>query len=385
MTRHQAPDGTRTGSSGPFAVALVLSLGIAAVATVVALARGSFSHPSTASTPQLSPAPSPSPLAIFPVHPPPQDRQLLWFGRRSEQIATAVRLHATDWDGHEVGTLAVGCLAPCWFKQSPDGQRLLVGPFLAEDAPGHPADIFDASGRHLGTVDGLASAVWADDSRHVCTLRALNPSAPRSASPIHVELELAAPGAGPPRSVAEVGVSIAVDSGSWNVAACSIAADRAVLSLSGDVEHAVRVVELSSGRTLYSRDDQTQPGTCACPVSNMVVSHDGTVAVENLSLGGLRFLNLSTGATTPGPAGLSAQTQVLGLSWNGRRALTSAGVFDVPTGRLLWLAPATAVGLSAERPGSDDVLVFVSAPSTSDRLAIVRGDGSAMVFAYRYQ
>jgi hypothetical protein len=369
---------------------LLLSLGIAAVATVVAFVRGSFSHSSVASAPQSTAARPSRPPAAFAVHPPPKDRQLLWLSKRSEQSLFDIRLHATDWDGQEVGTLAIPCLAPCWFKPSPDGQRLLVGPPLAEDAPGPRSDFFDSSGRHIGTVEAGQSAIWADDSMHVCTLRSLNPAAsgapspPPSPSPPRVELELAIPGAGSPRPVAVIAAPTTYDHGSWNLIGCSVTANRAVAVVASEVQRAVRVVELSSGRMVYSRDDQTQPGTCACSVGNTVVSHDGAVAIENLALGGLQFRSLTTGATTHVPAGLSWQPQVLGVSWTGRRALTAAGVFDIATGRQLWRAPLAAVGLPATRPGSDDVLVYLSAGDSS-RAVIVRGDGSEVDMRDRYE
>ncbi len=368
------------GSRTPLFLGVALAVGVAVVATGLALARGSTGPPAGKPSPPPTvgtPVPSlQTPAAVFLVHPPPTDRQLLWFEINREQSPLAIRLHATDWEGHEVGTMAFPCQAPCWVNASPDGQRVLVGEQPPEGQAPAPDTVFDATGTRIGMLDGGGPAAWADDSRHLCVLRNAVLEATPAAATARPELDLVDSTASTSRIVATVvGMSpgYLVD---WVVLACSVSADRAVLSLDGQQgEHAVRVLQLSSGRTLHARDDQPPDGPCGCPVKSLAVDHDGTVALETLTQGGVRLRDLSTGAIPPWTAASAMRSPVFGLSWNGRRALTADGVADVATAHILWRPPSEPGYLVAARPGSDDVLVGVTGSSGNPEY-IVRNDGT---------
>jgi hypothetical protein len=324
------------------------------------------------------------------VHPPPPDRALLWFDVRSEQVPVAIRLRAADWSGHAVGSLAVPCQQPCWFKASPDGQRLLVGEYPPEGrSPSDPDTVFDSSGRRVGTVEHGA-ATWADDSRHLCVLRGLEQQTPPPPTS-RAELDLVDPAAAATRTVgAVVGMNGAyvhesLGIGSWNAQACSVISDRAVLSFDGeDGVHNVRVMQLSTGRILYSRDDLPASGVCGCQVERMTVNHDSTVAVESLTQGPARLRDLTGGAIAPLPAAAAVRGPVTGISWNGHRFVTGDRVVDLATGRTLWVT-AAPTSLVAARPASDDVLMLVQGSTNSDyRPLIVRGDGSVVALPAGY-
>src|SRR5438552_7462609 len=108
------------------------------------------------------------PIRVTSLQAPPSGSSLLWFRDNAELGAFVLR--ATDWDGRRVGGLSVSCGA-CGVLASPDGQRLLIGE-QAQPAPGQGSDrVFDSNGRLLSIVDGF-QAEWADDSRHLCSLRA---------------------------------------------------------------------------------------------------------------------------------------------------------------------------------------------------------------------
>ena len=102
---------------------------------------------------------------------PPIDRQLLWLPISPEQDPLAVRLRALDWSGHQLGTLALPCRAPCSFAPSPDGQRVLIAERQAQGERPTPGTVYDAHGRRVGTITD-PTASWADDSRHLCLMRA---------------------------------------------------------------------------------------------------------------------------------------------------------------------------------------------------------------------
>ena len=346
-----------------------LALALAIVVLLIGLGRTSNSR---------------TPSDRFPVGPPPDDRQLLWFALSTEADPFAVRVQAFDWSGHRLGALTLPCQGPCSFAASPDGQRLLVYEQLPKDQPPVAGIVYDVNGRRLGTLAN-PSAIWADDSRHLCQLSGSDhPARPESSSG-RAYLLIADPYQGQARFVASVArLSASSDPAYWELLACSITADRAVVAISDQGGlHDLRVVQLSTGRTVYTRDDLPPGARCGCAVASLVVAADAAMAVENLVTGNVQLRKFSTGFAASWPSGSVMPGPILGLSWQGRRALTAAGIIDLSTGRILWRAPSPfSASLIARRPGSDDLLVSLSWPSgIVAREVIVQGDGRQIPLA----
>src|ERR1700693_843278 len=317
----------------------------------------------------------------IPVGPPPADRQLLWFAVLPEQDPLTVHLQALDWGGRQVGRLVLPCRGPCSFEASPDGQRLLVSERPAQGEPATPGVVYDAHGRQVGTIADPA-AIWADDSRHLCLLRPTDSVASPPAIISRAELDLIDPGGGQARVVASVaGIKSPSAPAFWELVACSFTSDRAVGGFSEQQALPdVRVLELSTGRTLYARDDLAPGAICGCSVANMYVSPDAHVAIENIVGGGVQIRSLSTGTTGRWRPTSGGPGEVLGLSWRGHIALISKGTIDVTSGRVVWrVTPGASVGVLASRPGSADLLLYLAgnngAPATE---VIVRADGTSI-------
>jgi hypothetical protein len=319
--------------------------------------------------------------AAFSVHPPPPGTQLVWLSRNAEELPQSVRLHAFDWNGREVGTLALPCRAPCGVQASPDGQRVLVRQLGQTSTllPGGPAllfedggTVFDAQGERIGAVEaGLPnfSVTWADDSRHLCVTHGVS----GTGSTGSVQLDLVNPATATARTVTTFA---AATSPQFEVLACSPGADRVVLLVPSDgcVQQALEVFQLSTGRLLLTHSYPSTGGPCA---AGPLVQHDGSIVYEPTANDGTALRDLSTGTSGSLPRGSFAFGALSGLSWNGHRLVTESGVIT-SAGVAVWSAPRGAhVGLIAARPAGDDMLVFVTMPSgVGDRRAIVRGDGT---------
>src|SRR4029077_6125637 len=85
--------------------------------------------------------------------------------------------------------------------------------------------------------------------------------------------------------------------GYWEVLACSVRSNRVVVAFADrETVHDLRVVQLSTGRTLYTRDDLVAGGTCGCPIAYMVVNPNAGIAIENLVGGGIQLRSRRRGA-----------------------------------------------------------------------------------------
>jgi hypothetical protein len=320
------------------------------------------------------------------------DRPLLWVQPPESTALDSLRLRASDWSGNDMGTVSLHCLAPCSVDPSPDGERLLARPDgmqlveLSDRSASlvlQPATVYDPSGAVVGTVSSAAgddSSMWADDSRHLCVLR--NVPGPQG-SITAPELDLVDTGNGNRYAVSAgsgpmTGPSPATDFQSWSLAACSVISDRAVLTEGGtDGVGGVAVLQLSTGRLVYSRTDSlSATSPTLYPITDLTVSGDGSLAVEQLTDGSIRLRNLVSGAVIPWPGGAQNRpASVSSLSWHGLRAVSDRGVVDLTNGHVVW-RPALATPISPQqdaRPGSDDVVVIVGGNEV-----VVRSDGSAV-------
>jgi WD40 repeat protein len=325
---------------------------------------------------------SPPAIAVTPIKVPPAGQSLLWF--RDSNAQGKFVLRAVNWTGKVEGGMSVSCFV-CGVAASPDGQRLLIGD---QSAPGRVPDqdrVFSAAGRQLAVVDGFG-AQWSDDGARLCALRApTNQNALQGAST--ADLWMTNISTGDVRSVASVSVDGAIGSGSWMLLSCSIGADRAVIAFEADGVKALRVVQLSTGRTVFSGDGFAVNSACLCPIGSVVVSGDGTMAVEDeAATGNVLAIDLRTGGDIRMTGSWSGRGPVLDLSWSGHLAMTPLGVYTFPTGTALWKAPMPAyLAPSGSRPHGDELLLALSvASATAAQPVIVLDDGTLLKLPASY-
>jgi hypothetical protein len=138
-------------------------------------------------------------------------------------------------------------------------------------------------------------------------------------------------------------------------------------------------VQLSSGRTVFSGDGSTVNRACLCPISSVVVSGDGTTAVEDQAENGnVLTIDLRTGRDIRMTGSWSGRGPVLDLSWSGHLVVTPLGVYKFPSGAALWLAPLPAYLVpSGSQPHGDELLLSLWAESaTAGQPVIVLDDGT---------
>jgi hypothetical protein len=227
-------------------------------------------------------------------------------------------------------------------------------------------------------VVAVSSTRWSDDGAQLCALRApanLDPSL-QSASSAYLWLTNVATGTA--RSIAAVTTDAGVGQGSWTLLSCSVGADRAVVAFEAEGVKALRVVQLSTGRTLFGGNGSGVNRACMCAISSVVVSGDGTAAVEDEAANGnVLAIDLRTGRDIRMVGSWSGRGPVLDLSWNGNLAVTPLGVYTFPSGAALWKAPLPAYLVpSGSRPHGDQLLLSLWVESaTAGQPVIVLGDG----------
>jgi hypothetical protein len=296
------------------------------------------------------------------------------------------RMLALDWNGTLVGSLYSTSHA----YQAPDGTRLdLAGGFA------------DQAGTIIGpALNTKGGPGFADDSRHVCTMRGASGGDFTGPEPVPSWL-FSGPISGPLHRVAQIG-QVGGQSGP-EILACSYENDRAVV-----VENVimwtseVRVVSLSTGALLYQH--QYPSGQVA---SSMVASHDGRYLAEQLMSTDAQghqinpdtlIRRTSDGAVVARLAGQAVRA----FSWDGSRVITMPALgaadshevrlVDWQRARILWrmtepagLAPGYAYVSVLSRPGGTDLVVGVAADSTGnspvEQLWLVHADGAAMQVA----
>lgn len=344
----------------PLLVALALAVVVVGVGAVVSLVQSGKRPPAPAAVPGAS--------GVTVLEAPPTGRPLLWF--RDDSTTLPFVLRATDWSGRVLGRLALSC-GTCGVLPSPDGQRLLIGDQLTADAALGMDRVFSSTGRLISSVDGY-EAQWADDGRHLCTTRARGGVE---------DLRVIDTNTGRSRVAASFPVAqLAGPNGAAALLGCDVSADRALIAFTSGGLRALMAVRLSTGVPLYTHLEPPVGGRCACDITTVAVSGDGTLGVENLASGAVRPIDVATGGELPVTRSWYGRGPVIGLSWNGALAVTPIGVYTFPAGQTLWQAPLPAYMLPvASRPASDDVLLSVwESSSVNGRPIVVHLDGSAV-------
>jgi hypothetical protein len=328
---------------------------------------------------------------------PPNNIPLIWYGTSNPSSNPSAnpphdpnlpyRLVALDWNGTLVGSLYSA--SPGY--QAPDGTRL-------DGAGGFADQAGTIIAPPLSTKGGPG---FADDSRHVCTMRSAAGGDFTGAEPEPSWLFAGSIG-GPLHRVAQAG-QVAGQSGP-RIVACSYQNDRAVVV--EDVimwTSEVRVVSLSSGALLYRH--QYPSGQVA---SSLVASHDGRYLAEQLMSSDAQGHQIDADTlirrTSDGVvvARLTGQA-VRAFSWDGLRVITTPAfgapdthelrLVDWQRGQILWrlaepagIAPGGfAYVFTLARPGGTDFMVGVAANSTGEspveQLWLVHANGSATAVA----
>jgi hypothetical protein len=324
---------------------------------------------------------SPSPRAVD-YGPPPSNVPLLWVQDPNHDGW----LIGFDWTGKPRGTVKLS---------QPMGEHDKLS-----QAPDGSAFGIEASGKggfrvyldRLGNVSPSPSSVinyplemWADDSRHVCTLSGLGG---------HWNLGLMVPGgAQNPVNVVAIDPTLA-RSGiiAFSFAACSALNDRAVIQYSyfgRPTEYFV--VRISDGAILQQRIYATDQ------VANVTASMDGSLIAENSGK--------STGQAMPAAAStiirraadmsvvttLDSSTGVLAFSGDDSSVLVNSSpwtagvptmleVLDLQTGAVMWRGEGTAaLSTFAVQPAGNAFAVALTQPGSQAppaTILIVYGDGS---------
>ena len=298
---------------------------------------------------------------------PPADVPVIWYGTNSPGSSSdAQRLVAIDWHGDLVGTMygAYG-----YILQVPDGSALSI----------KDGTYIDRNGTAFGPSGSPYVGMVADDSQHVCKFA--------DAGDGRLSL-FTGPLGGPFRRVAVAG-STGYPSG-FNILACSVTTDRAVIADDGRAGvTAIRVIALSSGRVLYQR-------AYAPSGLSATSSRDGRFLAEQTS--SFDAQGQATGVTVirrtlDGRIVARLDNQrVLRFSWDGMRVVTlpvktgnDVMLVDWQTGKVLWrpaaapstdFRPAYAI---AQPNGPAMAIALGSDPRIGgvDQLWIVSGDGQA--------
>jgi len=325
----------------------------AAVGTTVIIRELSHSGPAVTSTPSASPSVNPTPSAA--ATPMAQTLQV--------PLTTPVMLFhdpvASDqidgitWDGTASGRVAATGGA---FGLVPNPMGTLYAGFTG-------SGIYDRSGQLVAHYDsgnqkGFAGW-WADDGRHYCQMASASALPPAGGEP--ATLRLSAP-AQASRTIAQVG-SMGDQFGA-GVVACSVVRDRAVV-VQGNSDGSSRqlwVVQLSTGRTLWTRSPQT--GTTFIFVS---ASPDGQyIAVAEGTQG------QTTQTTILGATGAilgHVHGSVAGFSWDGTLAAVSGSDGSVSVvrwrdGSLVWSAPLRRTSVEAlAEPGGQRIALALGNPA----------------------
>jgi hypothetical protein len=382
-----------------------LAAGIAAV-VLAAIVIGSFayiravSHPHTVSPPTPSvPRPSPAlaqPLTVNPATP------VILFNDAGDNY----QVDGMTWDGQsgKLTQVANGGHQPSSGEGSnPAGTLFVAFP-----------NIIDRSGRVVANLNSGPSAdpganmflgAWADDERHYCQVV---PSRSTGTSAVAGMLQLTSPG-GSPRNVVQIGTQ-GPNVSSFTVTVCSVLGDRVVVIQRDQNSIQYWVVQLSSGRVLWTH---TLISTCglpipsgvtACGLPNVVASRDGRYVAEvpaaNTSFiyrpDGSKAEVLPIGPSTifganGSPIG-TVDASISAFSWDGSLALvvdSNAGrarlsVIRWIDGTVIWTAPDGKViwGFQSE-PGGTSLAILIADPSgygppTSGTLYVVASDGRVL-------
>jgi hypothetical protein len=191
---------------------------------------------------------------------PPGGTPVIWYSLSSLQgVAGPQRLIAIDWTGTMVGTM----YQPSAFQQSPDGSILATRDGAYFDRTGAPI--------RTGSEFPYHASVLADDNRSLCELRGAASGADPGEQWIFVgRID------GPSRRVALAGVmsNVMGARSGFGILTCSVLNDRVVLAEYGRAgTSGVRVLALSSGRTLYQRAYLGAP-------TSLLSSQDGKYLAE---------------------------------------------------------------------------------------------------------
>ena len=332
----------------PAAVAALL--GIAVVASLLAVGEYRRSHAQPATTTPRAPA------------------AIVYF-----QKAPVSGWQAIDWTGTLHGVVGSDHVGIPY--QSPDGSRI-------EWSPQGVWQIVDTKGRVLSTPDlGGRAMTWADDSSGLCVLKPVKESPPNGGT---YRLEFYST-AGGSRTV----TSLTTQKGP-NVAACSPEAGRVVITTASgykDPSTELRritfgeldVIDFNTGAVLLR---QAFPiGNALTEVDSVSVSHDGSLAALGTQTQ-MTIVNLRTNQVVA----RAGDVTPLAFSWNGKLLVVVGSanrgqVLNASTAQIVWSDPATRVTQGAvPNPRGSEVMLFVTTGGLND-LLVVSADAKAIVVA----
>jgi hypothetical protein len=332
-----------------------------------------------AAAPVVVVAGSPSPVAVD-YGPPPPSVPLVWV----QDPNHPGWLIGFDWTGKPRGTVKISQPVGQYDKlsQAPDGSAFAY----EANAKGGFQVFFDRTGNPIanaGPSVRYQSEMWADDSRHLCTLDAQNGG-----------LGLMLPGAAPnPVNAVALDPALA-RSGiiAFSFAACSARNDRAVITYSYTGRPTTNwVVRISDGAILQQRT------YAAGQVANATASMDGSLIAESSGQSAGQPAPNAASTVIRRASDLSVMTTlapnigVLAFSGDNSAALVSTApliagqaamleVLDLQTGRVMWTGEGTsALSAVLVQPAGNAFAVALGQPgegNTSATILMIYGDGS---------
>jgi hypothetical protein len=345
-----------------------ISFAILAVIVVIAGFMAAQFPPRPA-VPAAPVAALPSPVTAD-YGPPPAGVQLLWVHDPNHPGW----LIGFDWTGKPRGTVKLSQQVGQFdrLSQAPDGSAFGYEP----NGKGGYHLFVDQLGNPIGSAGSSVfyqSEMWADDSRHLCTL---DPGRGQWG------LGLAQPGAAPnpvnevaldPSSLARSGII------AFSFAACSARNDRAVIAYSYPGRPtAYSVVRVSDGAILQQRT--YPPGQ----VENVTASMDGSLIAENSAVTTIRRTSDLSLVTSLDPT-----LRVLAFSADDSSVLVSTApmggglaadqeVLDLQSRAVMWRGEGTStISAIAVQPGGNTFAVgLLTDGNPPGTILVIYGDGS---------
>jgi len=340
------------------AALLVFAIGLAVAFSVLRSSR----QPSTSPSP---PPQRPSPAVIL-----------------FSDAGNANQVDGMTWDGQSVTVTRVPNANPNpagASSSNPAGTLFVDFPKIVDRSGRVVAEL--TGGPYADSSANIFFGTWADDELHYCQVV---PFLARGTKPEVGTLQLMTPG-GRPRDVARVGIQ-APGANTLGVTVCSVLADRAVVIQREQTFIQYWVVQLSSGRVLWTHNRKSTcpppvPTASACGITNVVASRDGRYIAEEIPTrtsfiyrpDGSKAEDILTGPSTIyGPDGSpvgNVDGSVRAFSWDGSLAVIysnggRASVIRWANGTVIWTAPLGKKiwGFQPE-PGGTSLAVLTGDPA----------------------
>jgi hypothetical protein len=327
-------------------------IAIVAIALIVALPRHApqATRPAGPKQPVVTAPPTASPSATSSARSTISASAPLILYLEGSLADGSVELAARTYAGESAGTLVIPP-SDTGYDIAPDGSKVLDGD-----------EVIDLQGQVVTEVSGSFPQlpIWSDDSNHLCGVTYQVTGSQATGTVVEFDMH------GRARTVVTLG-PIPADGSAWQVLACSLSTDRAVIAQEAGTTTSVLVIRLSSG-ALVARHSFAG-GALAVPVA----THDGAmVAVDGAS--GIAIRDSTTWkllgpiVQRTDPTASTLWGEALGFSWDGSRVIVDAGGASGgfhPEWVVDWASNRTVVTNTGEDPSVVGIGDAIAVPSGS--------------------